>query len=176
MEAQNPSPPPAPATPTLDEDKLLQYQQQLRLEQNLPMGFVAGLAGAILGALLWAIVTVATGYQIGWMAVGVGFLVGFAIRQMGKGIDKTFGIMGAVLALLGCVLGNMFTILGVAANQEGLGYFELLIGADYAAVFDIMGETFGPMDILFYGIAVYEGYKFSFRQLTEEEIKANAMK
>jgi hypothetical protein len=44
-------------------------------------------------------------------------------------------VMGAVLALLGCVLGNMFTILGIAANEEGIGYFELLIGADYGACF-----------------------------------------
>ena len=175
MEAQTPGTPP-PSTPVLDEGKLLQYQQQLRLEQNLPMGFAAGLAAAILGAIIWAIITVATNYQIGWMAVGVGFIVGYAIRMMGRGIDKTFGIMGAVLALLGCVLGNMFTIIGVAANEEGLGYFELLIGADYTAVFDIMGQTFGFMDIVFYGIAIYEGYRFSFRQLTEEEIRTNAMK
>jgi hypothetical protein len=162
--------------PTLDEGKLLQYREKLRMEQNLPMGFVAGFAAALLGALLWAIITVSTGYQIGWMAVGVGFLVGFSINKMGRGIDKTFGIMGAALALLGCLMGNMFTLLGVVANEEGMGYFELFLTADYSAVLDIMIETFSPMDILFYGIAIYEGYKFSFRQLTEEEIRVNAMK
>lgn len=176
MEEQNQpvnSPPPAQ---TLDEGKLLQYQEKLRMEQNLPMGFVAGFAAALLGALLWAVVTVATGYQIGWMAMGVGFLVGFSVNKMGNGIDKIFGIMGATLALLGCLMGNMFTILGVVANEEGMGYFELLLNADYSAVIDIMTETFSPMDILFYGIAIYEGYKFSFRRLTDEEIRTNATK
>jgi len=31
-------------------------------------------------------------------------------------------------------------------------------------------RTFDPMDILFYGIAVYEGYKLSFRQVSPEEL------
>ena len=35
---------------------------------------------------------------------------------------------------------------------------------------EIMKETFRPMDLLFYAIAVYEGYKFSFRQISEEEM------
>lgn len=26
------------------------------------------------------------------------------------------------------------------------------------------------MDLLFYGIAIYEGYKFSFRQIIEQEL------
>jgi hypothetical protein len=33
-----------------------------------------------------------------------------------------------------------------------------------------MAATFSPMDLLFYGIAIYEGYKFSFRQLTDEDM------
>jgi hypothetical protein len=31
---------------------------------------------------------------------------------------------------------------------------------------ELMLEAFSPMDLLFYGIAVYEGYKFFFRQIT----------
>lgn len=35
---------------------------------------------------------------------------------------------------------------------------------------EIMKVMFSPIDLLFYAVGVYEGYKFSFRQLTEEEI------
>jgi hypothetical protein len=35
-----------------------------------------------------------------------------------------------------------------------------------------MATTFSPMDLLFYGIAVYEGFKLSFRKITHEEIRA----
>jgi hypothetical protein len=35
-----------------------------------------------------------------------------------------------------------------------------------------MAITFSPMDLVFYGIAVYEGFKLSFRKVTHEEIQA----
>jgi hypothetical protein len=33
-----------------------------------------------------------------------------------------------------------------------------------------MRATFNPMDLLFYGIAVYEGYRFSFREITKKDL------
>jgi hypothetical protein len=36
---------------------------------------------------------------------------------------------------------------------------------------ELMSISFSPMDLLFYGIAVYEGYKFSFRRMTGEEMQ-----
>lgn len=108
------------------------------------------------------------------MAIAVGFIVGYSVRYLGKGIDQVYGIMGAGLALLGCLLGNFFSLVGFAANAENLGYLETLSSIDYSLIPTIMTETFNPMDLLFYGFAVYEGYKFSFRPITEEEIKEHA--
>ena len=68
------------------------------------MAALAGLAAAFVGAIAWAIVTVTTKYQLGIMAIAVGLLVGLALR-LGNG-GKAFGILGACLALFGCVLGN----------------------------------------------------------------------
>src|SRR5713101_3491857 len=47
-------------------------------EKKLLLGGFAGLAAAIIGAIIWAVVTVTTKYQIGWMALGVGALIAFA--------------------------------------------------------------------------------------------------
>ena len=167
---------PGVTSPVLDEGKLLQYREALKLEQNLPMAIIGGLLAAFVGALIWAIITVSTGYQIGYMALGVGLLVGYTVKFTGKGIDAIFGLLGAVSAFLGCLLGNFFSLIGFAANEEGLGYMELLGSIDYNLLPEIMAETFSPMDLLFYGIAVYEGYRFSFRTITEEELIANATK
>ena len=65
-----------------------------------------------------------------------------------------------MLALLGCVLGDYFTVIGVIAGQQHLGFFELLLRIKPGVAVDLMTETFQPMDLLFYGIAVYEGFKF----------------
>jgi hypothetical protein len=161
-------------TTGLTEEKILQYREKLKLEQNLPMGIAGGAGAAIVGAAVWALVTVGTGYQIGWMAVGVGFLVGYSIRFFGKGLDNVFGIIGGAFALVGCLLGNFFSLVGFAAKSENIDVISILFTIDYSLVPDIMIEAFSPMDLLFYGIAVYEGYRFSIRQITQEEVIENS--
>jgi hypothetical protein len=147
--------------------------EKLKLEQNLPLGFIGGAAACIVGAILWAVITVLTNYQIGYMAVAVGLLVGYAIRYFGKGIDQIFGIFGSALSLAGCLLGNFLSIVGFAAKAEGMNYFEVLPLIDLSLVPQIMIDSFSPMDLLFYGLAIYEGYKFSFRDIPGKEAPAH---
>ena len=125
--------------------------------QNFLFGILAGVVAAVIGAVIWAVITVTTNYQIGWMAVGVGFLVGYAIKIFGKGVDPVFGISGAVIALLGCVAGNLLTVVIIGSNQEQVGVLTVLTRLTPGIVVDLLKETFQPMDLLFYGIAVYEG-------------------
>jgi hypothetical protein len=140
-----------------------------RQEQNLVVGSMAGLVAAVSGAAVWAGVTVVTEYQIGWMAVGLGFLVGIAIRTMGRGIDQVFGVVGAVMALVGCVLGNVFTIAWYISAQTGSSLMSVLTQLDMELMIDLITESFQVMDILFYGLALYFGYKYAFRQLTSDD-------
>ena len=142
----------------------------LRGEQRMPLGLVAGVVAALAGAGIWAATTVGTGYQIGWMAVGVGILVGFAVRIGGKGIDRVYGFVGAGLAFLGCAMGNLFAVCGMVATQEGIPYMQIVGQLNVSIAAELMTATFSPIDLLFYGIAVYEGYKFSFRQLSNEDM------
>ena len=144
--------------------------EKFRLEQNFSKALITGIIVGIIGALLWGTITVATGFQIGYMAIAIGAGVGLSMRFTGKGIDQIFGISGGIIALLSCVLGNFFSIIGFIANSEGLGYFETLSLFDYNQLIPIMTETFSGMDLLFYGIAAYEGYKFAFRTFTEKDL------
>jgi hypothetical protein len=147
-----------------DEVEQIPYAEiieRLRMEQKLTRGILAGLIVGIVGAILWGIITVATEYQIGYMAIAVGAGVGFAIRKFGKGVDPIFGYWGAGIALLSVFIGNFLSIIGFLANAEGLGYIETLWLFDYGYLFPIMKEAFQPIDVLFYGLALYEGYKFA---------------
>src|SRR5688500_1248606 len=130
----------------------------LRKQQDPVLAAVGGLSAAILGAIVWAIVTVATNYQIGYMAIAVGLLVGFSVRYFGAGVDKYFGYIGAILALIGCAFGNLLSQVIFAANAESVGYMDILILLNFDLIVLIFEDTFSPMDVLFYGIAAYEGY------------------
>ncbi len=130
---------------------------------NLPLAAIAGSIAALIGGALWAVITVVTEYQIGFMAVGVGFLVGTAVGKFGGGNSTPFRVTGAALSLFGCVLGNFLTIVGFASRGESAGFFATLLHVNFAAVPGVMVSAFSPMDLLFYGIALYEGFKLSAR-------------
>ncbi len=159
--------------PQIDATKAAALFEQLVQRQNLPLGIAAGLAASIVGAVAWAVVTNVTGYQIGWMAIGIGCLVGFAIRTTGRGLTRSFGIAGGVLSLAGCLLGNVLAICGLLAAQEGWPVVTttLSVLTNPTTVMTLIADTFHPMDALFYAIAVYEGFKFSFRQVSPEELQ-----
>lgn len=160
----------AALAPEIDEFKLKQYLEKMKDEQNFSMGLVGGSVAALIGAIIWAAITYTTNFQIGFMALGVGFLVGYAVRYMGKGIDKQFGIFGAVLALLGCALGNLLTGCVIISRHYEVSISQVLGSLDTTTITEIMTATFSPMDLLFYAIAVYQGYKFSFRRMNEAEL------
>ena len=165
---------PAQQTPetesTIDPLILRAAMQRMRSEQNLIMATLAGEAAALIGGCAWAATTVMTNYQIGWMAVGIGFLVGYAVKTFGKGIDRSFGIVGAVWSLAGCAAGNLLTVVGTIAKQQNIPVMNILEKLDAEIIASLMQATFNPMDVLFYGIAVYEGYRFSFRQITQTDL------
>ncbi len=145
--------------------------EKLKMEQNLTAGIVSGLVVGIIGAILWGVLTVMTGFQIGYMALAIGAGVGLVIRKFGNGIEPVFGNFGAGIALLSVIFGNFLSIIGFIANAEGLGYVETLFSFDYFYLPDLMAETFSLIDLLFYGIAVYEGYRFSFRLITQKSLQ-----
>jgi hypothetical protein len=125
-------------------------------EQKL---LLAGLAAAFLAAIAWAIVTVTTKHQIGLMAIGVGLLVGLALR-LGNG-GKAFGVLGACLALFGCVLGNFLSLVAFAGTEQHISVFAMLANVDHAKAAAARWDDFLSTDVLFYALAVYEGYRFS---------------
>lgn len=143
---------------------------RLREQQNLVAGTLLGAAAALLGAAIWAVITALTEYQIGWMAVGIGFLVAYAVRVAGKGIDKIFGIVSAALSLVGCIIGNLLTTIYFIAKTEDMSFFDALAALDLSLVVEIMIATFQPMDILFYAFAMYVGYRYAFRPVTPADL------
>jgi hypothetical protein len=160
----------------VDPERVKAYLSELQSQQSLLRGVGGGFISAIVGAMIWATVTVVTRYQIGWMAVGVGFLVGLGVRKYGKGLSPMYGVIGAVLSFFGCLLGNVLTLGGWIAQQKGLPLIntELALLSNPIGLGHLLAQTFEPMDALFYGIAVYEGYKFSFRKISEAELVALA--
>ena len=159
------------SAPELDPAQIEYIRQRLDSEQNLPLALAAGGAASLAGAAVWAGVTVVTGFQIGFMAIGVGFLVAFAVRSLGKGVTNTFGIVGAFWSLIGCALGNLLAVTALVAREQGVPFGSAVSQLNWDLIQQLMVAFFSPMDLLFYGIALYYGYRLAFRRLTGEELE-----
>lgn len=165
---------PAQATPSQDvahemPPGIMTVDMEDAHEPNMVAGLSAGLIVTLLCAAIWTAVTVATGYQIGWMAIGVGVAVGYAVRMAGHGTSKGFGILGAVLALIGCLIGNFFSALLIAAQEQQIPVMEALSAVSPDLAVALMSAWFQPIDLLFYGIALYEGYHFGIARVHASE-------
>jgi len=134
--------------------------EQIDDQSNLLMGLLSGFVAMLVGASIWGAITYFTEYRIGWLAIGIGFLVGIAVRFFGKGKSLTFGISAAALSLLGCVLGNLMVYSGIIARAEGVPFLEVfvLLLSTPAAVIEVFTIAFEFMDLLFYALAAYAGF------------------
>lgn len=153
----DPIPTPAASSPETFET----LREPVPAAENLLLGTIAGAIGMAVGTAIWVGVTVATNYQIGYMAVGVGFLVGITMRFAGHGRSQAFAAIGAGLSLLGCALGNLFTGCVLVAREFEMPFGNVVANLDLETVQSIMSTMFSPMDILFYALGAWAGWKYS---------------
>ena len=74
----------------IDPERFAALQEQMLREQSLPRALFAGILAGLVAAFVWGWITKVTEYEIGWIAIGVGFLVGFAMRTFGKGVTPLY--------------------------------------------------------------------------------------
>lgn len=140
-------------------------------KSNIPMAILGATVAALLGAFLWALITFFAKYQIGYMAIGVGLLVGFAVRFTGKSDGIIFGIIGAVFAVLGCYIGNIGSVVAMVADKSGREIVDVLKLVDPLILLGAPFEDISPIDFLFYGLAAYEGFRLAIAPQKPKEVK-----
>lgn len=157
----------------IDPVKYEQRMRELQSGQSMTLAIVAGLLSSIVAAVLWGLITYVTHYQIGFMAIGVGILVGVSVKYFGNGMTTAYGIIGAGFALFGCLLGNILTSVIAASFSDGIPILTIVMAflSTPGIVIDILKETFGFIDVLFYGFAIYEGFRFSIREITGDDLQ-----
>ncbi len=128
----------------------------------LPRALVVGAFGALIAAVLWALIAVVTGYELGLIALAVGYFAGLGVRVgAGNAASMFLQVAAAGLALFG-VLAAKYMLVAYswreAAMAKGitLSYFS----EDILTAFpEVLLETFTPYDGLWIFIAVTTAYK-----------------
>jgi phosphate/sulfate permease len=91
----------------MEQPVLKEENNQVTGQSNQLLALIFGIGGAVLGAVVWYLVTAFSGYQVGYIAILVGFFVGYGMK-MGLKDKNSFlmGIVAAFLSLFGILLGN----------------------------------------------------------------------
>jgi len=155
----------------IDPEDRLRVLDHLRSEQRLIPAIVAGCVAGLIGAAVWAAVAVFTKHEIAWIAIGVGFLVGLAVRIAGRGFEVRYAAIGGLLALAALLAGKIFTICGYVAQEDGESFWDVLINFPFDKLPAIIRGSFHPMDLLFYALAVWMGWKGARRSIEDDEIR-----
>lgn len=87
------------------------------------LAFIGALIGGVIGAVAWGAIAYFTGFEIGWIAIGIGVLVGIG-AQAGGGSQTTGG---------GMIVGVMAAIVAAAS----------IAGGKYGASYMFVRDTFG---------------------------------
>ncbi|GEM_PF-866827 len=161
----------AAVKPSLEQTLFTNLLAQLRTKQDFPRAVIGSLLVAVTGALLWALFSLVSGAGVNSMAIGMGFLVGSTVHMFGQGVDRSFGRLGAGMAAFGCLLGTCLATWMLVAREAGVSLATVLSHLGFAGMASATIARAHPLDIILYGIAIYEGYIFSFRRLTDTTVR-----
>ncbi|MBT2441496.1 hypothetical protein J7E93_15510 [Streptomyces sp. ISL-36] len=135
------APPPAPA------------------RDNVGLGLVAALVAALVAGGVYGGIAGAVEREIGWAAIGVGFLVGFAAGKVG-GRNPVLPVVSAVLSLGAVYCGQLVAIailggkeLNIPATEMFFEHFDMLT--------EVWGESKDAMTFLFFALAAFAAFSGS---------------
>ncbi|QJS99062.1 hypothetical protein G9272_00850 [Streptomyces asoensis] len=138
-------PPPAPFAPAAAPAR-----------NNLALGLVVAVVVALVTAGIYGGIVGATEYEIGYAAVGVGFLIGFAAGKIG-GTNPVLPVVSAVLSLGAVYLGQLVGIAMIGADELDVSATSL-----FTEHFDLLtegwSETADAMTFLFLAIGAFAAF------------------
>ncbi|MDQ0794480.1 hypothetical protein [Streptomyces sp. B1I3] len=127
---------------------------------NLGLGVLAALGTAIVAAILYGVIAGSIEREVGYAAVGVGFLVGFAASKVG-GANPAVAVVSAVFSLGAVYLGQLVCMSMILADGLGVGFSEVFFD-HFGDVVDIWKDEADFMTYLFLAlgpIAAFGGAK-----------------
>jgi len=130
-------------------------------------GLFGWVIGGTIGAAIWVAVGYFSGFEVGWIAWGVGVLSGMGVAAVASAngeADSSSGITAAVISIL-AVLAGKYAVVHLVIDQA---MKQIPAGAPEAQQMQQMQQqvkqavflgSFGPIDILWFFLAAGSAYK-----------------
>jgi len=79
-------------------------------------GIIAGVIAGFAGAVVWALIAAFTGFEIGWLAWGIGAAVGGAVAWGSEG-TPAMGVAAVIISVLAIVAGKYISVEMMLAKE-----------------------------------------------------------
>jgi len=139
-----PPPPPAPYAPPAPQ------------RNTMVLGLVTAVAAALVAAGIYGVVIGTTKHEIGWAAVGVGFVIGLAAGRLG-GRNPVLPVVSAVLALGSVYLGQLIGDAMLIADEYGVSFSKVFFD-HFGVVQDAWKADSDPLTFVFFAIAAFAAF------------------
>ncbi|MFE9838145.1 hypothetical protein ACFYP4_23845 [Streptomyces sp. NPDC005551] len=123
---------------------------------NLGLGLAAAVGTALVAAVAYGVVIGLTKHEIGWAAVGVGFLTGLAAGRVG-GRNPVLPVVSVVLSAGAVYLGQLIGEAMIGAKELGVDFSELFFD-HFDAVQEAWKADSDPLTFVFFAIAAYVAF------------------
>ena len=143
--------------------------QRLMNAQSLRGAFMAGLITIIIFSVFWIALTELFDRVFPWLTVLLGYLLGFAVRIAGKGVDWRFPLLAALLAIVGAVTANVMLAAVTTAESLGVGTLSLLQSVTSMTWPVFFDEVWTVADSFFAIVAASLAAFFANRRLTRTQ-------
>lgn len=114
---------------------------------NVGLGVLTALGTAIVAAILYGVIAGSIEREVGYAAIGVGFLVGFAASKVGGPLPAV-GAASAVFSLGAVFLGQLVAMSMILADGLGVGFSEVFF-EHFGDVVDVWKQEADFMTYLF---------------------------
>lgn len=109
---------------------------------RLPLAMAAGGVVAVGCGAVWALIAVYTGYEVGWLAWGLGGLVGLAMIAVGREKSASLGTAAVTMALIGLLVGKLLILpWSVSDAAKDLAKDDIILSAMLAAEMAEKGDV-----------------------------------
>ena len=153
----------------IDEPPDPDLGRRLLAAQSVRNALTGGLITVILFAALWVVVTAITERIFPWFSVLLGFVVGFVVRAVGKGLDWRFPSIAAVLTVLGSLLGIVAISAATTAGEYATSTVTILSRATPLTWPVFFDEVLTAADYIYAAIAAAIAAFYANRRLTRRQ-------
>ena len=134
---------------------------------NFLLAVVVGAAGALLGGLVWYFVAMATGKEIGYISLGLGYLIGFGV-YLGSGKKRgiQLQILSAALAIVAIIVTEKFifdSVVNDYIKNNPSEFSGITSGQTFSVSFfepEFWQNLVSPIGLLIYAIGIFLAFRF----------------